>query len=165
MYSPGVSAQTWLLPPPVIYPQREEANETWLDRVETVVTGLPFLLLPGLHRARLSRLVTPINDQAIAFEKLNDAALRGEPQHLRRRLREQGFRDHVVARAFALVREVARRTIGQRHFDMQLVGGFALLKGMIAEMDTGEGKTLTATLAAGTAALAGIPVHVITVND
>jgi preprotein translocase subunit SecA len=71
----------------------------------------------------------------------------------------------VVAQSFALVREVAGRTLGMRHFDVQLKGGWILLNGMVAEMETGEGKTLTATLAASTAALAGLPVHVITVND
>jgi preprotein translocase subunit SecA len=70
-----------------------------------------------------------------------------------------------VARAFALVRETARRTLGIRHFDVQVMGGWVLLHGMVAEMDTGEGKTLTATLPACTAALAGVPVHIITVND
>jgi preprotein translocase subunit SecA len=70
-----------------------------------------------------------------------------------------------VATAFALVREAAVQTIGQRHYDVQLVGGWILLEGMVAEMETGEGKTLTATLAAAAAALAGVPVHVITVND
>jgi preprotein translocase subunit SecA len=70
-----------------------------------------------------------------------------------------------VARAFALVREAAERTVGLRHFDVQLIGGWILLGGMVAEMDAGEGKTLVATLPACTAALGGIPVHVITVND
>ena len=70
-----------------------------------------------------------------------------------------------MAHAFALIREVASRTLGLRHFDTQLMGGRVLLKGRVAEMETGEGKTLCATLAAGTAALAGVPVHVITVND
>jgi preprotein translocase subunit SecA len=80
-------------------------------------------------------------------------------------MRRSGFTDHLVAQSFALVREVARRTIGQTHFDVQLIGGRILLHGLVAEMETGEGKTLTATLAASTAALAGIPVHIITVND
>jgi len=71
----------------------------------------------------------------------------------------------VVAQAFALVREVARRTLGMRHFDVQVMGGWVLLHGMVAEMETGEGKTLTATLPACTAALAGLPVHIVTVND
>ena len=71
----------------------------------------------------------------------------------------------AINHAFALVREVARRTVGERHYDVQLIGGWAVLHGMLAEMETGEGKTLTATLAASAAALAGLPVHVITVND
>jgi len=70
-----------------------------------------------------------------------------------------------VAQAFALIREAARRTIGMSHFAVQLQGGWVLLHGMVAEMETGEGKTLTATLPACTAALAGLPVHIVTVND
>ena len=86
-------------------------------------------------------------------------------EDLRARLRREGFTEELAGAAFGLVRAAAERTIGQRHFDVQLVGGWALLKGMVAEMETGEGKTLTATLAAATAALAGRAVHVITVND
>ncbi|MBH0209673.1 MAG: preprotein translocase subunit SecA, partial [Nitrospira sp.] len=71
----------------------------------------------------------------------------------------------LVCRSFALVREVAHRTLSQRHHDVQIFGGWVMLNGCIAEMATGEGKTLTATLAAATAAMAGVPVHVITVND
>ncbi len=70
-----------------------------------------------------------------------------------------------MAEAFALVREAARRTLNMPHFDVQLVGGLVLLKGMVAEMETGEGKTLAATLPACTSALAGVPVHIVTVND
>src|SRR6185436_19747957 len=72
---------------------------------------------------------------------------------------------HLTGEAFALVREAASRAVGMRHFDVQLVGAWAMLNGMLAEMETGEGKTLTATLAAATAALSGRAVHVITVND
>ena len=84
---------------------------------------------------------------------------------LRERLRIEGLDDASIAEGFAIVREMADRTIGMRHFDVQLEGGLALLRGAIAEMETGEGKTLAATLAASVAGLAGIPVHVITVND
>jgi preprotein translocase subunit SecA len=91
--------------------------------------------------------------------------LRARAGALRPRLRREGFTEPLVAEAFALLRAVAQATIGMRHFDVQLIGGWALLNGMIAEMETGEGKTLTATLAAGTAALAGRAVHVVTVND
>jgi preprotein translocase subunit SecA len=96
---------------------------------------------------------------------LDEAALREAARDLGQRLRREGFADAAVVRAFALVREASGRTLEQRHFDVQLVGGRILLDGMVAEMDTGEGKTLTATLAASAAALAGIPVHVVTVND
>ena len=80
-------------------------------------------------------------------------------------MRRQGFSDALVARAFAAIREASARTLGLRHHDVQLIGGWALLQGMVAEMETGEGKTLVATLAACTAAAAGAAVHVITVND
>lgn len=84
---------------------------------------------------------------------------------LRRRFRSQGLRHPLCIRAFALIRELAERTINLRHYDSQLMGGWVMLHGQLAEMETGEGKTLAATLAAATAALAGIPVHVITVNE
>jgi preprotein translocase subunit SecA len=80
-------------------------------------------------------------------------------------MRKEGFQNEIVGHLFALVREAAARTIGQRHFNAQLMGGWALLRGTAVEMETGEGKTLTATLPASAAALAGIPVHVICVND
>lgn len=94
-----------------------------------------------------------------------DAKLSSQVDELRQRLRPKDFPLDLSAEAFAVIREQAGRTLGMRHFDSQLLGGWILLNGMIAEMDTGEGKTLTATLAAATAALAGMPVHVITVND
>jgi preprotein translocase subunit SecA len=96
---------------------------------------------------------------------LSDADLLAAARSIGAELRVGGYEEDLVARSFALVREVAGRTLGQRHFNVQLVGGRVMLEGMIAEMETGEGKTLTATLAASTAALAGVPVHVITVND
>ena len=84
---------------------------------------------------------------------------------LRRDLHRDGLRPDLVASAFAMIREVSGRTLGMRHFDVQLLGGWAMMRGKVAEMETGEGKTLAATLPAATAALAGIPVHIITVND
>ena len=71
----------------------------------------------------------------------------------------------LVGKCFALVREAAVRAIGQRHYDVQLMAGWALLQGKLVEMETGEGKTIAATLPASTVALAGYPVHVVTVND
>ena len=84
---------------------------------------------------------------------------------LRRDLSRHGLRTDLTAKAFAVVREYADRTLGMRHYDCQVIGGWAIVEGMCAEMDTGEGKTLSATLPACAAALAGIPVHVVTVND
>ena len=97
---------------------------------------------------------------------LSDEDLRGRMDVLRERVREQGEHlDDVLPECFALVREAGRRTMGMRHFDVQLIGGMVLHGGNIAEMKTGEGKTLTGTLAVCLNALAGHGVHVVTVND
>src|SRR5713101_9982945 len=165
MSEPVAGAPLWLLPPPVLLPQRSDSKAHWLDRIETIVTGVPALVLPRLLRARLSRIIAMTNAHEAAFRTATDHFLMDEARELRRLLRLRGMRIELVARTFALTRELADRTVGLRHFDVQLLGGFVLLKGMLAEMETGEGKTLTATLTAGTAALAGIPVHIVTVND
>jgi len=99
------------------------------------------------------------------MEVLEDDELRAEADSLRERARGGESLDELLPEAFALTREAARRSIGQRHFDVQLVGGMALHDGAIAEMKTGEGKTLTATLAVFLNTLAGDGVHVVTVND
>jgi preprotein translocase subunit SecA len=99
------------------------------------------------------------------MELLDDAELREEADALRRRARDGESLDDLLPEAFALTRETARRTIGQRHFDVQLIGGMALHDGAIAEMKTGEGKTLTATLPVFLNTLAGDSVHLVTVND
>src|SRR5919198_2400467 len=99
------------------------------------------------------------------IEDLSDAELRAKTDEFRKRLEEGETLDDLMPEAFAVVREAAKRTIGQRHFDVQLMGGAALHRGFIAEMKTGEGKTLVATLAAYLNALAGNGVHVVTVND
>jgi preprotein translocase subunit SecA len=160
---PGIAALT--LPPTVVYPEREDRQENWLDRLGTMVTGIPALVSPGLRAARLARIVRSVGRHRAEFAALDDDALQDRATELRVELRRAGFAEATVARCFALIREVAERTTGLRHFDVQLLGGFAMLKGMVAEMETGEGKTLTATLPACAAALAGIPVHIVTVND
>jgi len=114
---------------------------------------------------RLSRIIGLVNRYGHGLGAKSDGELAEVAGGLRYRLKRRGFADPLVGEAFALIRELAGRRLGMRHFDVQLVGGWAMLNGMIAEMETGEGKTLTATLPACTAALAGIPVHVITVND
>ncbi len=99
------------------------------------------------------------------MEALGGEDIPRECADLRLQIRKKGLQPDLVARSFALVREVSARATGMRHFDVQLLGGWILLNGMVAEMDTGEGKTLTATLPACTLALSGVPVHLITVND
>ncbi len=99
------------------------------------------------------------------FEAMSDAELRGETEKFRARLADGETLDDILPEAFAAVREASRRTIGKRHFDVQVMGGAALHLGNVAEMKTGEGKTLVATLPSYLNALEGKGVHVITVND
>jgi preprotein translocase subunit SecA len=112
-----------------------------------------------------SRLVREINAFEPKLEPLSDEALRAKTDEFRARLKDGARLDDILPEAFAVVREAARRTLKMRHFDVQLIGGMALHDGKIAEMRTGEGKTLVATLPAYTNALAGAGVHVVTVNE
>jgi preprotein translocase subunit SecA len=109
--------------------------------------------------------VAAINALEPEIEKLTDAELRAQTEKFRAELKAGKKLDDLLVPAFATVREAARRVLGQRHFDVQLLGGMVLHEGAIAEMRTGEGKTLVATLAAYLNALPGTGVHVITVND
>jgi preprotein translocase subunit SecA len=111
--------------------------------------------------------VARINELEPEIEKLSDAQLRAAADSLRARARGEGAEplDDLLYECFALVREAGRRTMGMRHFDVQMIGGMVLHDGSIAEMRTGEGKTLTATLPAVLNSLAGKGVHVVTVND
>jgi preprotein translocase subunit SecA len=111
------------------------------------------------------RAVQQINALEPQFEKLDDAALRAKTDEFRDRLAKGEALDELLPEAFAVVREAGKRALKMRHFDVQLVGGIALHQGKIAEMRTGEGKTLVATLPVYLNALAGKGVHVVTVND
>ncbi len=110
-------------------------------------------------------LVTRINELEPEIKKLSDDELRNKTEIFKERLRNGETLDDIQAEAFAVVREASIRTIGLRHFDVQLIGGAVLHSGAIAEMKTGEGKTLVATLAAYLNALPAKGVHVVTVND
>ena len=114
---------------------------------------------------RLGKSVEAINALEPDLEALSDADLRARTDTLRRRIADGEKLDDLTNEAFATVREAAKRTLGQRHFDVQLLGGMVLHNGMISEMKTGEGKTLVATLAVYLNALEGKGVHVVTVND
>src|SRR5690348_6444653 len=109
--------------------------------------------------------VDEINALETELEALSDEALRARTDDFKQQLVEGRTLDDILVPAFATVREAAKRTLGQRHFDVQLIGGMVLHEGDIAEMKTGEGKTLVATLAVYLNALAGRGVHVVTVND
>ena len=111
------------------------------------------------------KIVEKINALEPDFVKLSDDALKAKTDEFRTRLKNGETLDDILPEAFAAVREAAKRTLGQRHYDVQLVGGIVLHKGMIAEMKTGEGKTLAATLAAYLNAIEGKGVHIVTVND
>lgn len=123
----------------------------------------------GDHNQRELRKLEPLVDACNALESsiadLDDRTLQDRTSWLRERLAEGAELDQLLPQAFATVREAARRTLGQRHFDVQLAGGIILHQGKIAEMKTGEGKTLVATLAVYLNALQGLGVHVVTVND
>ncbi|MBV8699708.1 MAG: preprotein translocase subunit SecA, partial [Bradyrhizobium sp.] len=109
--------------------------------------------------------VNDINALEAEVAALSDEALKARTAEFRKALAEGKTLDDILVPAFATVREAAKRTLGQRHFDVQLIGGMVLHEGDIAEMKTGEGKTLVATLAVYLNALAGKGVHVVTVND
>src|SRR5438105_2971885 len=109
--------------------------------------------------------INAINALEPELVRLSDAELRARTEDFRRQSEEGASLDDLLIPAFATVREAAKRTLGQRHFDVQLIGGMVLHEGKIAEMKTGEGKTLVATLPVYLNALAGTGVHVVTVND
>src|SRR5437868_2076615 len=110
-------------------------------------------------------LVDAINALEPEIEKLSDEELRARTGEFRQQITAGASLDDLLVPAFATVREAGKRTLGQRHFDVQLVGGMVLHEGAISEMKTGEGKTLVATLPVYLNALAGKGVHVVTVND
>jgi len=114
---------------------------------------------------RLQPIVNRINELGPEFERLSDDALRARTDEFKSRLKAGSLLDELLPEAFAAVREAARRTINQRHFDVQLLGGIVLHQGKIAEMKTGEGKTLVATLPLYLNSLTGQGCHLATVND
>lgn len=113
---------------------------------------------------RLRKRVKAINDLEPKYQKMSDSQLREQTDVLRGKLKKQSL-DAILPEAFALVREAANRTIGQRHYDVQLIGGMVLHEGTVAEMKTGEGKTLVATLPLYLNAIEGKGAHLVTVND
>jgi preprotein translocase subunit SecA len=114
---------------------------------------------------RIKPMIQKINDLEAEVRGLGDEQLRGKTFDFKNRLSQGEPLEQVLPEAFAVVREAARRTLGERHYDVQLIGGIVLHEGKIAEMATGEGKTLVSTLPAYLNALEGKGVHIVTVND
>ncbi len=132
-----------------------------MSKILKVLFGDPNKKMLG----ELGRDVQKINALETGVVALSDEQLKGRTQEFKDRLAKGETLENLVHEAFAVVREAARRTLGQRHFDVQLIGGLVLHRGQIAEMRTGEGKTLTSTLALYTNALRGQGCHLVTVND
>ena len=114
---------------------------------------------------RIKKTVSLINDYEPKFIELKDADFPEKTKEFKSRIKKGEKLNDLLPEAFACVREASKRTIKERHFDVQLIGGIVLHEGKIAEMKTGEGKTLTITLAAYLNALSGKGVHIVTVND
>ena len=117
------------------------------------------------HLKSFSKIIHKINEFEPEFQNLSDTDLQTKTDYFKKLITEGATLDDIMPEAFAVVRETSKRTVNLRHFDVQLLGGVVLHKGMIAEMKTGEGKTLVATLSAYLNSLNGDPVHIVTVND
>ena len=114
---------------------------------------------------QIQPLVNRINELESSVSQLDDTALAGKTVEFKQRVAQGEPLDDLIAESFAVMRDASRRVLGERHFDVQLLGGVVLHRGNIAEMKTGEGKTLTSTLAVYLNSLSGKGVHVVTVND
>ncbi len=146
------------------YPQRREET---IDELEASLRAWLQRQRRRLGRRNYSQkyLARRVGQYDKALQACSEDELSAVVRELRAQLVRRGLAEPLIIEAFAVIREAAARTLDKRHFDEQLYGGWLIMNGMLAEMQTGEGKTLTTTLPACTAALAGIPVHVITAND
>lgn len=147
-----------------VYPQRDDEFIEPLDKAGKRLGARVRDDLTQRDYA-LDKVAGAIRAYAEPLTLLDDEALRMRRDAITYNLAQHGLEDDLVRRAFALVNEYARRSLHMRYYDVQLLGAWAIIKGNCAQMATGEGKTFTASLAAATAALAGIPVHVITTNE
>ncbi|MCP4117584.1 MAG: prepilin peptidase [Desulfobacteraceae bacterium] len=146
------------------YPQRCSREDGRLDGALNALKGVLIrLTMDGL--TSLPGIAATISRRGEALTGLGNTAINALRVKLRHDFHRRGLTPRLCMESFALIRELAVRTIRLRHYDSQVMAGWVMLQGRLAEMETGEGKTLAATLAAATAALAGIPVHVITVNE
>ena len=148
----------------LVRPEKPVNQRKWLEKILRSLSGQAARLLVPVFYGK-KQFLASIHAYYEDYSTLDEARLKAEVRALKTRLNQKGYTKTELARAFALVRVATGRTLGQRHYDVQLIGGMVLFYGNVAEMKTGEGKTLTASLPAAAAALRGIPVHIITVND
>lgn len=161
LYDPYPMARTHEVP-------KQGALQTFLTTVNNGAQECTHHLLKPirpLHRHYLYHIARGIRRRQHALTSLDDTDLQAAADQLRVEAKKKGLSRAYAQQAFALVREATQRTLGFSHYNEQLMGGWVMWHGQIAEMETGQGKTVTATLPAVTAALAGAPVHIITVND
>ena len=147
-----------------IYPERSQEPPNWLETVYTRLQEYVNTTVKGMRRP-MSQFIRSVEQAGKRLDGMSDVELQYQARANGELLKGEGLTEQHLAMAFAVIREASGRTLGMRHHDVQLMAGRVLIDGMLAEMETGEGKTLMASLPAATAALAGIPVHVITVND
>ncbi|MEJ8562136.1 hypothetical protein QTO30_13495 [Yoonia sp. GPGPB17] len=157
------------LPRIVDYSEAPDREETELDRAWAWVQGAYVSQGARWRALRLRPILWAVRWHQRRFAKMSDeelrASVRGVRIRLRQRLRNQDLPTWAVSEAFALIREASTRVLKMRHYNVQILGAWSMLRGQIGEMRTGEGKTLCATLAVATIALSGRQVHVMTVND
>jgi preprotein translocase subunit SecA len=158
-------ADALVLPPALLYPERPVLRETPLDRVAASAIAFAVAHSARGRMRRLSAILDPVARHGRVLRAMDDAALGNEARAARLALRAQAdWPDIVLAHALAVIAEVAARVLGLRAYEEQILGATAAVRGMVVEMATGEGKTLTAMLAASVASLGGVPVHLVTVN-
>jgi len=145
-----------------LYPEKRWEDPNLLERI--FLRGSRYFR-KGPSLSQIYKFAHMVEETGNEFRHISEKQISLYAKKIRADLHQNGFQPQSVVHSFALIREVARRTLRIQHYPVQIIGGCAMLNGMIAEMETGEGKTLAATLPACTAALAGIPVHIITVND
>lgn len=150
--------------PHSVYPMKDEPTPKWLEKkLDKLVSKLGHKA--ATQASKIEQFIKWVDLESIELERVDDRFIQGVISQLRANAKVQGVDERYLVKSFALIREMSSRVLGMRHYREQLIGGWAMMNKMVAEMETGQGKTLTATLPAASAALAGIPTHVITVND
>jgi len=146
------------------YPERDESSVSRIDQiVAPLINAIAGKL--NLHQRKWEPFHRLVQQHAEDYAELTSLERQKQLKRLRYAMQRDGLIEKHTARVFAMVQQVAEKKLGLRHYAEQLMAGWVIMQGKLAEMETGEGKTLTATLPACTAALAGIPVHVVTAND